>query len=53
MLGDEDGVLVIPNEVVDTVLVEAERLTDQERSIRAELQQGLSLAEALAKYGHV
>jgi 4-hydroxy-4-methyl-2-oxoglutarate aldolase len=53
MLGDEDGVLVIPNEVVDTVLVEAERLTDQERSIRAELKQGLSLAEALAKYGHV
>ncbi|WP_416051599.1 RraA family protein [Cupriavidus basilensis] len=53
VLGDEDGVLVIPHEVVDTVLIEAERLTEQERSIRVELQQGLSLADALAKYGHV
>ncbi|WP_255503265.1 RraA family protein [Cupriavidus sp. UME77] len=53
VLGDEDGVLVIPHEVLDTVLIEAERLTEQERSIRVELQQGLSLADALAKYGHV
>jgi 4-hydroxy-4-methyl-2-oxoglutarate aldolase len=53
VLGDEDGVLVIPTEVVDTVLVEAERLTEKERLIRVDLQQGLSLAEALAKYGHV
>lgn len=53
VLGDEDGVLVIPHEVVDTVLLEAERLTEQERSIRVELQHGLSLADALAKYGHV
>lgn len=53
VLGDEDGVLVIPHEVLDNVLLEAERLTEQERSIRVELQQGLSLADALAKYGHV
>ncbi|AJF01012.1 aldolase [Pandoraea apista] len=53
ILGDEDGVIVIPAALVDQVLVEAERLTDKERSIRAELQQGLSLADALAKYGHV
>ena len=53
VLGDEDGVLVIPNDVVDTVLIQAEHLTEKERLIRTELQQGLSLAEALAKYGHV
>ncbi|ODV42455.1 aldolase [Cupriavidus sp. UYMMa02A] len=53
VLGDEDGVLVIPHEVIDTVLAEAERLTEQERNIRKDLQQGLSLADALAKYGHV
>lgn len=53
VLGDEDGALVIPNEVLNTVLLEAERLTERERDIRAELQAGLSLAEALAKYGHV
>jgi 4-hydroxy-4-methyl-2-oxoglutarate aldolase len=35
------------------VLVEAERLTATEVSIRKDLSQGLSLAEALAKYGHV
>jgi 4-hydroxy-4-methyl-2-oxoglutarate aldolase len=39
--------------VVDTVLIQAEHLTEKERLIRTELQQGLSLAEALAKYGHV
>jgi 4-hydroxy-4-methyl-2-oxoglutarate aldolase len=53
ILGDEDGVIVIPNAVVDTVLREAEALTEKEHSIRQELQQGLSLADALAKYGHV
>lgn len=53
ILGDEDGVLVVPNQIVDKVLAESERLTEQERRIREELQNGLSLAEALAKYGHV
>jgi regulator of RNase E activity RraA len=53
VLGDEDGLLVIPDQVVDQVLIEAERLTEQERRIRTELKQGLNLSEALAKYGHV
>ncbi|WP_223507949.1 RraA family protein [Pseudomonas sp. BF-B-25] len=53
VLGDEDGVIVIPSNVIDTVLVEAERLTENERAIRIELQAGLTLQEALAKYGHV
>lgn len=53
LLGDEDGVIVIPARVVETVLAEAERLTRTEVAIRAELANGLSLADALAKYGHV
>jgi len=53
LLGDEDGVIVIPARVVETVLVEAERLTRTEVAIRAELANGLSLADALSKYGHV
>ncbi|MDQ0512498.1 RraA family protein [Ancylobacter amanitiformis] len=53
LLGDEDGVIVIPAQVVETVLVEAERLTRTEEAIRAELANGLPLADALAKYGHV
>ena len=53
ILGDEDGVLVIPGDVLDKVLVEAERLTEKERLIREELKRGLSLSAALSKYGHV
>ena len=53
ILGDDDGVIAIPAAYVDQVLTEAERLTKQEASIRTELAAGLSLAQALEKYGHV
>lgn len=53
ILGDDDGVIVIPHEIVEEVLIESERLTRQEEDIRKELQAGLTLAEALAKFGHV
>jgi 4-hydroxy-4-methyl-2-oxoglutarate aldolase len=53
ILGDEDGVISIPWQVVSKVLTEAEVLTEKERLIRVDLKAGLSLAEALAKYGHV
>jgi len=53
MLGDEDGVIVIPGDVVEPVLVEAEKLCAMEREIGAELARGLSLAEALKRFGHV
>lgn len=53
ILGDADGVIAIPAGVVEQVLVEAERLTRQEARIRTELAGGLSLAQALEKYGHV
>lgn len=53
ILGDEDGAIVIPADVVEKVLIEAERLTAVEISIRKELSRGLPLAEALEKYGHV
>jgi hypothetical protein len=39
--------------VIEKVLEEAERLTQTERRIRVELSKGLTLAEALEKYGHV
>jgi len=38
---------------VESVLIEAERLTVIEKNIRTEIASGLSLAEALKKYGHV
>ncbi|EOX6790419.1 RraA family protein [Pseudomonas aeruginosa] len=53
ILGDEDGVIVIPRAQVLDVLVEAERLTEKELAIRRELGAGLSLEGALRKYGHV
>lgn len=53
ILGDEDGAIVIPFEVVEQTLVEAEKLTQTERKIRIELSKGLTLAQALEEYGHV
>ncbi|WBY02377.1 RraA family protein [Ramlibacter tataouinensis] len=53
ILGDEDGVIAIPSDLVEQVLVEAERLTAIERDIRIDLKKGLTLADALKKYGHV
>lgn len=53
IVADEDGAIVIPAALVEQVLAEAERLTMVERDIRVELKKGLSLADALKKYGHV
>lgn len=53
ILGDDDGVIVIPAAIVGDVLKEAERLTQTEVQIRKELSSGLSLADALKKFGHV
>ena len=53
ILGDEDGAIVIPAALVGDVLERAERLTTMERRIRSELANGLSLQEALRRYGHV
>lgn len=53
ILADVDGAIVIPGAKVQEVLVEAERLTAQERLLRDELGKGLTLSEALSKYGHV
>lgn len=53
VLADADGAIVVPAEAVEKVLNEAERLTEREKKIRAELDAGATLAEVLAKYGHV
>ncbi|MCZ3378412.1 RraA family protein [Rhizobium sp. AG207R] len=53
LLGDDDGLVVVPADCLDEVLAKAEELTQKEILIRAELEKGLSLADALAKYGHV
>ena len=53
VLADVDGVIVIPACAAEKVLVEAERLTRKEVRIRRELDRGASLAQVLARYGHV
>jgi regulator of RNase E activity RraA len=53
VLGDADGAIVIPAEIAEQVLVRAEELGAREVQIREELAGGLSLSEALAKFGHV
>jgi 4-hydroxy-4-methyl-2-oxoglutarate aldolase len=53
VLGDDDGVIVIPAAVAERVLERAEGLGAREVEIRSELARGLSLSEALARFGHV
>jgi 4-hydroxy-4-methyl-2-oxoglutarate aldolase len=53
ILGDEDGVIVIPSDIVMAVLERSEQLTAVEQRIRVEVAGGLSLQNALQKYGHV
>jgi 4-hydroxy-4-methyl-2-oxoglutarate aldolase len=53
ILGDEDGVIVIPSDIIAAVLERSEQLTAVEQRIRAEVAGGLSLQDALQKYGHV
>ncbi len=53
ILADADGAIVIPAQHAEAVLRRAEELGSREMQIRAELADGLSLSEALAKFGHV
>ena len=53
VLGDVDGVIVVPADAVEKALNEAERLTATEVKIRVELGAGATLEQVLAKYGRV
>jgi len=53
VLADADGAIVVPAAVAEQVLARAEELQAREVQIRSELATGLSLADALAKFGHV
>lgn len=51
VLGDADGVVVVPSEFVEAVADEAERITDRETRIREEIRQGAGLDTILGRYG--
>ena len=53
LLGDADGVVVVPAALAEAVLQEAERITARERSIRGEVQAGAPLGAILGRYGKV
>jgi regulator of RNase E activity RraA len=53
VLCDEDGGIVIPARHVTEVLDRSEDLTRKEALIREEIARGLTLRQALDKYGHV
>jgi 4-hydroxy-4-methyl-2-oxoglutarate aldolase len=53
VLADVDGAIVIPAEIAETVLEQAEKLTGTEKKIRRDLDSGATLEQVLKKYGHV
>lgn len=53
ILADHDGAIAIPAAMAEAVLEQAEALGASEVEIRAALSGGLTLAEALARFGHV
>lgn len=53
VLADDDGAIMIPAGSVEEVLERASAMGASEREIRAELAGGVSLSDALAKFGHV
>lgn len=53
VLGDEDGVVVIPGRLVDQILKRAEEIVRQEEEARRLSAEGMTATEMLEKYGHV
>jgi 4-hydroxy-4-methyl-2-oxoglutarate aldolase len=53
VLGDADGVVVIPSEHIEAVLTEAEQITAREVKIRAEIDSGAPLDVVMKRYGHL
>lgn len=51
ILGDDDGTVIIPQQVIDQALAKAEEKVSGENMVRAELQKGVSIGEVFKKYG--
>ncbi|MAE19588.1 dimethylmenaquinone methyltransferase, partial [Candidatus Poribacteria bacterium] len=51
VFGDDDGVVVIPQEVEQQVIQSAFRKVSQENQIRQELLEGASVRSVFDKYG--
>jgi 4-hydroxy-4-methyl-2-oxoglutarate aldolase len=51
IMGDFDGVVVIPSEVTDEVIRRAEEKVSGENIVRRKLEEGMPLSEAFRRYG--
>lgn len=53
IVGDEDGVIVIPQERLKEVVEQALKIEETERKVTAELQKNVSVLEAVKKYSRM
>jgi regulator of RNase E activity RraA len=51
VLGDRDGVVVVPAKVIEEVLRLGEAKVNREDTTRSELEQGVPLREVFQKHG--
>ncbi len=51
ILGDEDGLVIVPQQVVEEALARAEQKVAGENLVRAELERGVPIGEVFKKYG--
>jgi 4-hydroxy-4-methyl-2-oxoglutarate aldolase len=51
ILGDEDGLVIVPQQVAEEALARAEQKVAGENLVRAELERGVPIGEVFKKYG--
>lgn len=51
IFGDVDGVLVIPREAADEVLIKALKKAAGEKTVRKAIEDGMSATDAFEKFG--
>jgi regulator of RNase E activity RraA len=51
VVGDDDGVVVVPKAIAESVLAEAEEKAATESEIRAAVRDGMPPLEAYERYG--
>lgn len=51
ILGDDDGLVIVPQQVAAEALTRAEQKVSGENLVRAELERGVSIGEVFKKYG--
>ena len=51
VVGDDDGVVVVPQAIAESVLVEAEKKAETESEVRVAVRSGMTPLEAYERYG--